>query len=94
MIFQRVGFQRLKGRHFGETSSVKLCRYCALEMDKTALVCPHCRRHRKTGAFVAPGQPIEPVRPREAWRFWGWVVILLVVAYFAYCYVMVQRVMH
>ncbi len=73
---------------------MKLCPYCALEVDGAATVCPHCGRDRKTGVSHAlPVQPVQPA-PSNAWRFWGVVAILLVVAYFAYCAVMVQKVMH
>ena len=74
---------------------MKLCRYCALEMDAHVTVCPHCGRDRKTGAtHGVPVQPDQPATASNAWRWWGALAILLLLAYFGYCAVMVQRVMH
>jgi len=83
----------------------KLCRYCALEMDRAATVCPHCHRDRKTGFVRVPsGDAIPPLPAGEtvpsappmstSLRVFGYFLIVLVLIYFAYCSVMVQRVMH
>ena len=72
---------------------MKLCPYCALEMDGAATVCPHCGRDRKTG--VSHALPVRPVQPAPTNnRLWAVVAIVLIAAYFAYCAVMVQKVMH
>ena len=82
---------------FVETSSMKLCPYCSAEMGDAGAVCPHCGRDWNSGpSTVPPVQPVESPRTSsdETWRLWGLVAIILVLAPFAYCAVMVQRVMH
>lgn len=66
---------------FVQTLGMKRCPYCSREIGDTVIVCPNCGRDWKTGRNASS-------------KGWWLLLLLLVVAYFGYCAVMTQRVLH
>jgi hypothetical protein len=76
--------------NFDQTTPVRLCRYCALEIAQGTIVCPHCGRDRKTGrAPATPAQPVDPARPSYSWLLWRVFAVILVLAILIFFYVIV-----